>query len=170
MKPSKLSVLICALSFVFMGCPYESKVPVDSISNAKVDLSLLGKWEEKGEVNYEWNVTLEKKIYKITKKATIGEVGSEGDIPSEYNGFLSDVNGIQFFNIWENTLDSSARKYFIYQLEKRGASTERIKLKGMTSNVTKEFASSSELKAFIIKYMELDFFWNKEDEKTFYKN
>lgn len=96
MKSAKFAVLFGALSLVFMGCPYESKVPVDDSSNAKADESLKGKWEEKGSEDYEWKVSLDGKTYTIEKKNV-----KDGGEPTVYNGFLSDVGGVPFFNIWE---------------------------------------------------------------------
>jgi hypothetical protein len=46
---------------------------------------------------------------------------------------------------------------------------DRIKLKGVTDNITEEFASSAEFRAFIAKYENLSFFFDKDEEKTFYK-
>jgi hypothetical protein len=54
-------------------------------------------------------------------------------------------------------------------MEKKDADGSRIKFKAVTDNITEEFATPEELKAFIKKNMELSFFYNKDDEKTFYK-
>ena len=165
MKSAKIAVLFGALSLVFMGCPYESKVPVDDSSNAKGDKALVGKWEEKGDDSYEWKVTLDDNTYRIEKKNI-----KDGGDPTIYKGFLSDINGSTFFNVWEKTDDGGDPKYYIYKLEKKGDDADRVKLKAMTDNITEEFESSADLRTFIKKYMDLSFFWNKDDEKTYYKN
>lgn len=163
MKSAKFAMLFGALSLVFMGCPYESKVPVDDSSNAKGDKTLSGKWDEKGSEDYLWTVTLDENTYRIEKKNV-----KEGGDPTIYGAFLSDVGGSPFLNVWEKSDDGGDRKYYIYKIDKKGE--ERVTLKGMTENVTEEFASSAELKAFIKKYMDLSFFWDKDEEKIFYKN
>ena len=80
---------------------------------------------------------------------------------------MTDVSGSPFLNVYEK--DSEEKSYYIYRMEKKGEG-DRIKFKAMTDNVTEEFTSSEEFKAFVKKNMELSFFYNKDDEKTFYKN
>ncbi|MGL4599481.1 MAG: hypothetical protein ACRCYO_18300, partial [Bacteroidia bacterium] len=72
-----------------------------------------------------------------------------------------------YMNVYEDG-DASTRKYYIYKFEKKGE--DRVKLKGVTDNITEEFASSAELKAYIKKYSEISFFFDKDEEKVFYKN
>lgn len=166
MKSLKFATLFGALSLVFMGCPYESKVPIDDPTNGKGDKALVGKWEEKGSDDYEWGVTLDDNTYRIEKKNL-----KEGGDPTVYKGFLSDVSGVTFMNVYElsDYESSSDRKYWLYRVEKKGEG-DRVKMRAVTDNITEEFASSAELKAFIKKNMEISFFYNKDDEKTFYKN
>lgn len=162
MKTMKFAMLFGVLSLVFMGCPYESKIPLDSADKSKPDKDLVGKWEEKGSDSYLWTCTLDGNQYKIEKKSTDGD----SDEPTVYIGFLSDVAGTQFLNVYEQDY-SEDRKYMIYRVEKKDS--ERIKFKAMTDNVTEEFTTSEEFKTFVKKNMEISFFYNKDDEKTFYK-
>jgi len=162
MKSVKFIALFGALSLVFMGCPYESKIPLDSADKAKPDKALVGKWEEKGSDDYEWKCELDGNQYRITKTNT-----ADGGEPTVYIGFLSDVAGTPFMNVYEQDY-SEDRKYMIYRMEKKGE--DRIKFKAMTDNVTEEFTTSEEFKTFVKKNMELSFFYNKDDEKTFYKD
>jgi hypothetical protein len=162
MKSVKFIALFGVLSLVFMGCPYESKIPLDSADKAKPDKALVGKWEEKGSDDYEWKCELDGNQYRITKTNT-----ADGGEPTVYIGFLSDVAGTPFMNVYEQDY-SEDRKYMIYRMEKKGE--DRIKFKAMTDNVTEEFTTSEEFKTFVKKNMELSFFYNKDDEKTFYKD
>ncbi len=162
MKSVKFVALFGALSLVFMGCPYESKIALDSADKAKPDKALVGKWEEKGSDDYEWKCELDGNQYRITKTNT-----ADGGEPTIYIGFLSDVSGTPFMNVYEQDY-SEDRKYMIYRMEKKGE--DRIKFKAMTDNVTEEFTTSEEFKAFVKKHMETSFFYNKDDEKTFYKD
>lgn len=165
MKSLKFAALFGALSLVFMGCPYEAKVPIDDQSNSKPDKGLVGKWEEKGSDDYEWKVELTDGMYRIEKKNI-----KDGGDPTVYKGFLSDVSGTTFMNVYE--LDeygsSSDRKYFLYRLTKKG--DDRVTMDAVTDNITEEFTTSADLKAFIKKNMDISFFYNKDDKKTFYKN
>lgn len=167
MKSAKFVALFGALSLVFMGCPYESKVPLDTADKSKPDKSITGKYSEKGEDSYEWNCEMEGNQYRITKKNT---EESDSD-PTVYIGWLSDVGEAKFLNVYERDeySSSSDRKYYIYRMEKKDADGSRIKFKAVTDNITEEFATSEELKAFVKKHMETSFFYNKDDEKTFYK-
>jgi hypothetical protein len=160
MKAVKLAVLFGSLSLVFMGCPYESKVPVDSQLNAKSDESYKGKWKEKSDDSYTYKIAVDGNLYTITKKADKGD-----DAPTVYQGFFSDIDGTTFANVWEKSTDGSDPKYWIYKFEGKGS--DIFKIKGVTSNITEEFDSSKELKDFIVKYQALSFFWDKSEEKTF---
>ncbi len=162
MKQMKFTVLAGVLCLVLMGCPYESKIPLDTAENSKPDKALVGKWEEKDSDSYLWTCSLDGNQYRIEKKSTDGE----SEEPTIYIGFLSDVSGIQFLNVYEQDY-SEDRKYMIWKLEKKGE--DRLKFKAMTDNVTEEFTESGEFKAFVKKHMETSFFYNKDDEKTFYK-
>lgn len=164
MKSAKFLVLFGALSFVFMGCPYESKIPLDTADKAKPDKTLVGKYDEKGEDNYSWSCELEGNQYKIIKKNT-EEADSD---PTVYIGWLSDIGDAKFMNVYErDEYGSSDKTYYLYRFIKKGE--ERLVFKAVTDNITEEFATSEELKAFIKKNMELSFFYNKDDEKTFYR-
>ncbi len=164
MKSLKLAVLFGALSLIFMGCPYESTVPVDDQAKSIVDKSLCGKWEDKSDDNYTYKVTLDDNLYTIVKKENKGK-----DDPITYNGFLSDLNGKTFFNVWEKPADAGTIiKYYIYRVDKQ--SDDRIRLQGMTHNVTEDFDNSQALRDFITKYQDLSFFWDSSEEVTFLKD
>jgi hypothetical protein len=165
MKSVKFAVLFGALSLVFMGCPYESKVPVDDMANSKADKTLKGKFKEKDSDDYLWTITLDGNIYTVEKKNT-----KDGGDPTMYQGFLSDVSGSTFMNVYDKPTDgSSPEKFYIYKVDKKDDGAGRVYMEAMTDNVTEEFASSAELRAYIKKYMDLSFFWNKDDEKKFYR-
>ncbi len=162
MKTLSIIALFGTLSLVFMGCPYESKLPLDSVDKAKIDKDLVGKWEEKDSEDYSWKCELDGNQYRITKKSN-DDAEAE---PTVYIGFLSDVGGTQFLNVYEQDYDSE-KSYMLYKMEKK--SEDRVKFKAVTDNITDEFTTSEELKAFVKKNMELTFFFNKDDDKTFYK-
>lgn len=164
MKSAKFVALFGALSLVFMGCPYESKFPLDTADKSKPDKALVGKWEEKGSDDYTWKCEMDGNQYRIEKKSTDGD-DSE---PTVYIGWLTDVGGKTWLNVYEQDY-SSDKSYYFYQMEKKGDG-DRLKFKAMTDNVTDEFTDGEALKTFIKKYQDLTFFYNKDDEKTFYKD
>jgi hypothetical protein len=162
MKAFKLITLVAALSFTFMGCPYESKVPVDDVSNAKANKSLEGTYEERSSEDYTYSIKVyEGNQYRIVKKKKSGE-----DEPTIYIGYVSKVGSSEYLNIREEG-SSSDTKYYIYKVDTKQEG--RIKLKGVADNITEEFATSGELRAFIQKYENLSFFFDKDEDKTFYK-
>jgi hypothetical protein len=163
MKSMYLSVLFVAAGMMFMGCPYESKIPLDSADKSKPDKALVGTWEEKGSSSYTWKCQMDGNQYRIEKK----DADDANDEPTVYIGWLTEVGGAPFLNVYENDY-SSDRKYMIYRMEKKGDG-DRIKFRAVTDNITETFTTSDELKSFIKKNMELTFFYNKDDEKTFYK-
>lgn len=162
MKTLSVIALFGTLSMVFMGCPYESKLPLDSADKSKPDKALVGKWEEKDSDDYIWKCEMDGNQYRITKKSL---EDSESE-PTVYVGWLTDVGGTQFLNVYEQDYDSD-KSYMLYRFEKK--SEDRVKFKAVTDNITEEFTTSEDLKAFVKKNMELTFFYNKDDEKTFYK-
>ncbi len=163
MKSVKIAALAASLSLLLMGCPYESKISLGSADNSKPDKDLVGKWEEKGSDDYSWKCTMDGNQYRIEKKDISGDGDAE---PTIYIGWLTDIAGSPFMNVYEQDY-SEDRKYYFYRMEKKSA--DRIKFKAVTDNITEEFTTAEELKAFVKKNMELSFFYNKDDEKTFYK-
>ncbi|MBL7904123.1 MAG: hypothetical protein JNL22_03780 [Bacteroidales bacterium] len=161
MKAFRFIAFIGALGFILTGCPYESRVPVDDVSNGKVDMALLGKYTEKSSEEYIFDITSEGNQYRITKK----KLNSE-DEPTIYIGYTSKVGANQYLNIREEG-SSAYTKYYIYKLEV--ISEGRIRLKGVSDNITEEFVTSAEFRAFIAKYENLSFFFDKDEEKTLYK-
>ncbi len=124
---------------------------------------MVGKWEEKGDDTYEWKCSIDGNQYRIEKKST---EDSESE-PTTYIGWLSDVGGTTFINVYENDY-STDRTYYFYKVESK-SDGEKYKFMAVTDNITEEFTTGEDLKAFIKKNMGLSFFYNKDDEKTFYK-
>src|SRR4051812_6158439 len=116
MKSVKFAMLFGALSLVFMGCPYESKVPVDDMSSlSKADKDFVASFDEKGSDDYVWKVTLDGNLYTIEKKNI-----KDGGDPTVYQGFLSEASGSTFLNVYDKPSDgSSPEKFYIYKLEKQ---------------------------------------------------
>ena len=163
MKSVKLAVLFGVLSLIFMGCPYESPYPVDNVSNAIIDKTLKGSWEDRSDDKHEYKyiITLDGNMYNISKR---------GSDTTNYVGFISKVGDGKYLNLYEVSKYDDAEtvhKYYIYKLKMMDG---RCQIKGLTDNITEEFSSSQELRDFIIKYQGLSFFFDKDESKEFLKD
>jgi hypothetical protein len=144
---------VFALVIMLSGCPYSSEVAIDQPS-VKINELLLGKWESKSSSDYTYTVTKTDAMnYKIVKKSA-----SSND-ETVYMGFLSDVNGTKYFNVYED--GSTTKTYYFYKLEVT-TSGAKATLTPVTENITEKFTTSSELKAFFGKYQNLSFFFDKD--------
>lgn len=150
----RLSALICC-SLLLFGCPYESKVPI-SKPKFPPDNSLIGKWVEKGQNKEEYTVSIDGYEYKIEGK----EIKSGNT--ENYKGFITEVKGVRFFNIYEKGADEIS--YALYKIE---TGNNTITLKGISEKITDKFTTSNDLKAFIEKNMGSATFYDPKEEMTF---
>lgn len=151
---------VVSFSFLLMGCPYETEVPIDQPS-IKFPSNLFGKWEPKS--SSDDVLTIKRKddftvIITKTKKDA-----KPDDSVEQYEAFLSAVDNIQFLNVTEASEYSSTPKYYLYKMEV-SPSGSRITLSAVTENIDETFSSSAELKIFIQKNMNHSFFFEKEEE------
>ena len=155
MKKIKFYGMLLVLTAVLTACPYSSEVPIDTPS-VKIETKILDKWEPKSGNSESYTISkADEFTYNIEKKSK-----TSTDV-TKYKGFLSDVNGTKFFNVYED--NSSTKAYYIYKFDLT-PSGSKITLSPVTENIDEKFTSSDELKKFITKYMGLSFFFGKEDE------
>lgn len=148
-------ILLLLLFVTFTGCPYNSEVAIDE-SKMKIDERLIGKWESKSATDYDYIISkVDERTLKIEKKPK-----AEGELTTYY-GFLSEIKGTRFLNIYEES--ANPRAYYFYKTELT-TSGAKLTLSAVTENIREKFTSSAELKAFFEKYMGLSFFYDKEDE------
>jgi len=160
MKSLTSLIGLLSLCVLFIGCPYESYVPIDK-PFVKINPKLLGSWtvnENKGEE------------YKISKRDEFTYLieYTENKKSSDYGPFLayaSIVNGVTFLNLWENKASETSHPYSFYKLEI--TSDSKITLFEVTENVDEKFASSDELKTFIAANMHTSYFFGKEPRELF---
>jgi len=151
--------LICLplvlLSLLFMGCPYNAEVALDE-GSTKIEERLLGKWESKSSSDYDYIVSkVDASTMKIEKKPR-----AEGE-STVYMGFLSDIKGTRFLNVYEES--ANPRVYYFYKVDLT-TSGAKLTLSPVTENIREKFTSSAELKAYFEKHMSLSFFYAKDDE------
>lgn len=158
MKKIKFIALLGALSTLFMGCPYSTEIAIDQPS-VKVDEKLLGKWESKSSSEETYNVTkIDDNTFKVEKRTKSSET------PTIYNGFISEVGGTRYLNMWEVTEGSTTITYYLYKLQISNSGAKAT-LSPVTENIDEKFATSKELKDFILKNQGLSFFYEKDEEE-----
>ena len=81
--------MLVGIGFMFMGCPYNSSVSIDTTNAVKIDAKLIGKWQKR---------TSDDETYVVTKKDDYTydildkeKTPTEGSEPKKYCAFLSVV-------------------------------------------------------------------------------
>lgn len=148
------SALFCLL----IACPYTSTVPID-VPNVKVDKGMLGKWiktsdlEEENPNFYEIEKH-DKMIYKITDNSYNSSDSTYGQ--EIYISHITQIENLTFINMQKNGTGD-------YYLHKVDFNDKVLTFIEVTENIDEKFNTSDELKAFITKYMNLSFFYTKEE-------
>lgn len=159
MKPSKILIGMAILvsAILFMGCPYNSTVPL-SATGAKVSDNLMGTWEKSGESGEKILVARTNgNSFDITKTASDGT-------STLYHGHLTDINGTLFLNVKE---DAETPSYYFYKLVKEGEF--KVTLVSVTANIREVFENSDEMKKFFESNMKNSYFYEKDSDETYYK-
>jgi virulence-associated protein VagC len=150
---------IVAMSFLLMGCPYSSTVPIDEPS-IKVDKRMLGTWiGPETPPDYPYTVTAKGEYsYLVEKKA------DSSDFRTQYSAHISLVGKTMFFNLF----DDEAVSYYLYRLEitKDG---KTLTLTPVDDKIERVFESSGELKDFILKNMDKPGFFDESNKTVFQK-
>jgi len=176
MKKLSYVLALVLLAFVFMGCPYQSKVAIDEPS-IKIPSEMINTWEEESSDKNADKFVITKDnefVMRILKKST----SSSGDLTKYYyKGFISKLDKVEFLQIYEvdgdwkdkTTTDDkgntvSDKGYYLYKFT-HGSSYINATLSPVTDNVTDEFKTSAELHAFLDKYKDISFLYDKDTEK-----
>ncbi len=160
MKKLLSIISLLALFFVFSGCPYESEVPIDNPS-VKINPKLLGTWEARSNQDESFKITKKDEFsYSIEKS----NKKSKDKETQKYLAFASIVGGATFLNLWENNPEASAKQYYLYKMDI--ATEGMLTLAEITENIDEHFATSDELKKFILSNMKNSYFYGK-DETTY---
>ena len=159
MKNQLKTIAFVLSSFLISSCIYESMVPIDKPS-VKIDPALLGTWkaEDKNYFSQQYGsvnaITLSKKDeynYSI-------QVSYKDKSPTIMFGFLADVNGVIFLNVWDNIPEGSPAGYNFLKL--KIVNDSKIELYPLTENIKEQFNSSKELKLFISENMGNSYFFD----------
>jgi hypothetical protein len=153
-------IMMAFVVIIFSACPYASSVPID-LPSVKVDNNLLGKWvkaSDQTSANPTFYVIdqLDKFKYNIVKN----EYNSYDSAYSKtsYVGYISKIDNISFLNMQKD----GQGEYYLHRID---IGNGEFSFFEVTDNIDEKFNTSEELKAFVKKYMNLSFFYNKEEER-----
>lgn len=154
-----LALFVSAI--LFMGCPYNSEVPL-SAQGAKITDNYIGTWEmsdtEGTKIEVKRGASNQMEIVKT-------EAGYDGGEPTitKYFGHFTDIKGTLFLNVKE---DSEYSSYYFYKISPE--SDFKMMLIPVTANIREKFTNSDEQKAFFEKNMQNSYFYDTGEE-TYYK-
>jgi hypothetical protein len=153
-------VLMAAMIILFTACPYSSSVPIDNPS-VKVDRNLLGKWVKSSDQTTEHPTffvidQLDNFKYNIVKN----EYNSSDSTYTKtaYVAYISKIDNLSFLNMQQD----GKGDYYLHRIDLGNGEFSFFEV---TDNIDEKFTTSEELKAFVKKYMNLSFFYNKDEEK-----
>lgn len=166
MRNKYLLILLCCVSILFMGCPYNSEVSIDLPTAVKINPRLLGKWQQRSSEDVTYIVTQKNDFtYSILEKHKPQEGSSDKSSSDDktYNAFLSDVDGTTFINISDADTAQLSKAYYFYKIE-FSQETEGFTMFPVTEYITEKFDNSSDLKKFVQQYKGLSFFYGTKEE------
>jgi hypothetical protein len=161
MKNKYLIILLCCCSILFTACPYNAPVSIDDPKAVHVEHKLVGKWQQRSSEDETYVVKdLDEHTYSIVEKHKKKE-GSEKQDDEVYNGFLSEVDGVKFLNLYKP--DEDPKTYYFYKVEFNDE-TGGFTLYPITEYITEKFTTSEDLKKFVKEYKGLSFFYGSKEE------
>ena len=139
------------LCFIFSGCPYESKVPLDK-AKEKINQNLRGTWNEE---HFEFKIS---KLNEFTYLLW-GRDKFTNEIEDTVAAYITTLNGITFLNVYDYNPDGVPEKYHLYKMEMNG--DKQVKIFPVTDDIKNEFSTSDSLKIFIVGNMKHDGFFEE---------
>jgi len=93
-------VVLVALLFWVLGCPYESEVPLTPVEAARIDASLIGKWQFGRCVQADPKGSGSITFFPFNEREFLAVLQEEGKSEDElYRAFVSVVEGERFLNV-----------------------------------------------------------------------
>jgi len=149
------------LVLLFAGCPYSSSVPIDE-GSVSIPHGLAGKWYKTSDEESEYPTYFEFQIEdKTHAKALKYEFSSNDSIYESITYYLtfSDVGGEVFMNAMEEGGTSYYLYKFVFDEKNKEITTYEV-----TDYIKETFASSDELKKFILKNKGASYFFTNTVE------
>ena len=164
MNMKKLSlVAMCLSAFLFMGCPYGTDLEITGAK--KVEDKYIGTYEKQSSSYYYLKVSkLGDTEYKLEKYRAKND-----DLSTTGKGYVIDIDGQDFLVVKSSSSSSYSyykNKSYLYKLSSK-ADGLAVKIQGITDYLDEDFETEAELKAYIKKYKDLSFFYQKKPEKYF---
>jgi hypothetical protein len=193
MKKIYLFPVLILFSVLILGCPYKSKVAIDEYAKTKIDNNLIGVWIVKDTNNTEvknpsyyiikdrngYMLDIDKYAFTDTNEYVEEETELSADtaeyeaneeeyvepsgifkVSETYEAFLSDIDGIKFLNV-RQLEDFSGFGYYLYKITFKGKN--EFYLSPVTDYIKKNFVTSNELRDYIKKYKEIEFFFGVDE-------
>jgi hypothetical protein len=109
-----LAVLVLWVS----GCPYESEVPLTPVESARIDASLIGKWQYGSGVPNDPKGSGTITFFPFNEREFLAVLEEEGKKENElYRAFVSVVDGERFLNAQEIKASSEKRSWAFVNYE-----------------------------------------------------
>ena len=153
---------LLSVPFLLTACPYQSKVPI-SEPNEPVDSDFYGEWVLASERENENPMFYDIGKHTDTKYKMVENRYNSSDSMYKQNVYYmhtSEVGNATFLNVQPG----NGGDYYLYRAK---LSANELTLKEVTEDIDEQFSSSKELEKFIKKYMDLSFFYEKDDKKYF---
>lgn len=155
-----LIVLFAGMMFVLMACPYQSVVPID-VPNQKVDKAMLGKWvknsdKDKPNPEYFEISSLSEFKYNIVKYEYQSSDSTYKQ--TKYVTHFTKIENLTFMNMQKD----GEGDFYLHRIDVVG---NEFTLFELTDNIDEKFNTSADLKKFVMKNMNLSFFYNKDEKK-----
>lgn len=154
MKTTVYTTLLLILSLAFMGCPYESEVPITK-PTTPIKKEYLGVWNSKDEVYHSYTVTEASPTeYRILQKNLLGET-------RQFKAHLSEIRGGVFLNLHCDSLNI----YYLYRLQIDAP--DKIVFIPIDPTIPEHYKNSEDLRHYVEKNMNLQSFYNAMDQILF---
>jgi HD-GYP domain-containing protein (c-di-GMP phosphodiesterase class II) len=164
MKTKVVLFSLLAAVLVLTACPYQSSVPI-SEANQKLDKKLMGKWIKESDMeqkNPEYFEIQPVDKYKFNIVKFEYQTSDSAYKETKYLTHITKIDDNVFLNMQEN----GQGDYFLHKIDLQG---DKFILYEITDNIDEKFNTSAELYDFVKKYMNLSFFYNK-DETTYIRD
>lgn len=162
MKKLFVFILLAALPVLFLGCPYSSKVAIDSQPTLKIDERMIGTWgiTDTAITFYEFD-KLNDNEYLIKEYSR--DKDKEAKVTSKYSAFLSEINKVTFLNVKQlpekDNFSLFGEEYYFYKITfELGV----IISTPVTNFIKEEFSNPVDLRNFFSENMKNSYFFQED--------
>ncbi len=155
-------ILFASLPVFFLGCPYNSKVAIDSQPKLKIDERMIGTWgiSDTALTFYEFS-KLNDNEYLIKEYSK--DKDKESKLTGKFSAFLSDINNVTFLNVKQLPEDGKVaimgEEYYFYKIVLEPGV---IISTPVTNFIREEFTSSNDLRNFFKENMKNSYFFQED--------